>query len=406
MKISQKLMLSFFIIILLMAAFGYFTIIRINRISKISHEVREAMEYAEAILDFNVENFHTQLEVWEYVHEPNQSRLIAFENHNETLSKLLENITELIEEEYKEGVEKGEREEALFEGAEKQIEEISFNLEKVRTDWIVLFEKIKDLRSVKDAGYGEGSEQYEKIEKELSILALANEDLFDELDFNAKVDHFVVSQAGIVEKLNIELENLVSGSRSILIIIMGVLIVFGTGIAMFISRSISGSIIKLRDATNEIGKGKLDTRIEIKSKDEIGHLATSFNQMVTDLKGSMTSIDNLNEAQNKLESTNQQLAASERQLKVSNKQLMVNEQELKASNQQLMAANEKIEKSKKELEEKIFELERFQNVTIGRELEMVKLKKRINGLLEELGKPKEFTMSDNGEKQISGVLEG
>jgi len=184
MKISQKLILGFFIIILLMAIFGYFTIIKLNRISEISHEVREAMEYSQAILDFNVENFQTQLEVWEYIYEPNQARLIAFENHNETLSNLLENVTELIEEEHKEGIEKGKREEALFEDAEKQIKEIFFGLEKVRADWVFLFEKIKDLRSVEAAGYSEGSEQYEKVEKELKISALANENLFDELDFH------------------------------------------------------------------------------------------------------------------------------------------------------------------------------------------------------------------------------
>jgi len=390
MKISQKLILGFSIIILLMAAFGYFTIIKLYRISEISHEVREAMEYSQAILDFNVENFHTQLEVWEYVYEPNQSRLIAFENHNETLNKSLENITGLIEEEYREGIKKGEREDALFEGAEKRIKEIFFNLKKVRANWVFLFEKVKDLRSVQDAGYSEGSEQYEKIEKEVKIFARANEDLFDELDFNAKVDEFVVAQEGVVRKLNAELENLISGLKNILVIIMSVLIVFGTGIALLISRSISEPIIKLRDATNEIGEGNLDIQVEIIANDEIGILAQTFNKMVTDLKGSMTSIDNLTEAQSKLESTNQQLAASEQQLKVSNKQLMVNEQELKASNQQLTASNEKIEKSKKELEKKLSELERFQKVTIGRELEMVKLKKEVNKLLEKLGQPKKF----------------
>jgi len=291
MKISQKLILGFFIIILLAAAFGYFTINRLDRISKISHEVREAMEYSQAILDFNVENFHTQLEVWEYLYEPNQTRLIAFENHHETLNKLLENITELIEEEYKEGIEKGEREKALFEGAEKRIKEIAFDLEEVRADWVYLFEKVKELRAMKDAGYSEGSEQYKKIEKELSILTLANEDLFDELDFNSKVDKFVVAQEEIVSKLNEELENLVSELKNILVILMSSLIVLGAGIAILISRSISGSIIKLRDAAIEIGEGKLDTQIKIKSKDEIGQLGISFNQMVENLHTTTVSKD-------------------------------------------------------------------------------------------------------------------
>jgi len=291
MKIRQKLILGFFTIILLMAIFWYFTIIRLNRISVISREVREATVISQAALDFNVENFHTQLEVWEYVYEPSESRLIAFENHNEKLSNLLEYVTELIEEEYREGIEKGKREEALFEGVEKRIKEISFSLEKVRADWVFLFEKVKVVRSAEDAGYGEGSEQYEKAEKELKIFALSNEDLFDELEFNLKVDQFVIAQEGVVRKLNAELENLISRSKEMLVTIMSILFVLGAGIALLISRSISGPIIKLRDATKKIGEGKLDTQIKIKSKDEIGQLGISFNRMAENLHRTTVSKD-------------------------------------------------------------------------------------------------------------------
>jgi len=50
-----------------------------------------------------------------------------------------------------------------------------------------------------------------------------------------------------------------------------------------ISRSISKPIIRLKDAALEIGKGKLDTRIDIKSKDEVAILAQAFNKMTYDL---------------------------------------------------------------------------------------------------------------------------
>ena len=49
------------------------------------------------------------------------------------------------------------------------------------------------------------------------------------------------------------------------------------------TKGITKPIISLRDAAREIGKGKLDTKIEIKSKDEIGELASSLNQMTVDL---------------------------------------------------------------------------------------------------------------------------
>ncbi|MBA7480755.1 Adaptive-response sensory-kinase SasA [subsurface metagenome] len=98
--------------------------------------------------------------------------------------------------------------------------------------------------------------------------------------------------------------------------------------SLIFSRTISKPITKLRDAAAEIGKGRLDTRIESTSKDEIGQLAVSFNAMVGDLSKTTTSMEKLNAA-------NQQLQASEQQLKAANQQLTANEQHLKAVNQQL-----------------------------------------------------------------------
>ena len=63
---------------------------------------------------------------------------------------------------------------------------------------------------------------------------------------------------------------------------------------IFISRSISKPLAKLRAAAAEIGKGHLDTEIEVASDDEIGLLADSFRSMTNDLKRMTTSIDNLN----------------------------------------------------------------------------------------------------------------
>ncbi len=67
-----------------------------------------------------------------------------------------------------------------------------------------------------------------------------------------------------------------------------------TGI--FISSSISKPIIKLRNAANDIGEGRFDTKIEIKSKDEIGELAASFNRMNAELQKTTVSkeyVDNI-----------------------------------------------------------------------------------------------------------------
>ena len=67
-------------------------------------------------------------------------------------------------------------------------------------------------------------------------------------------------------------------------------------LAFWISRSVSKPIIKLTNAAVKVGKGQLDIKIDIKSKDEIGMLASTFNQMAYDLSRTTVSksyVDNI-----------------------------------------------------------------------------------------------------------------
>jgi HAMP domain-containing protein len=67
-------------------------------------------------------------------------------------------------------------------------------------------------------------------------------------------------------------------------------------ISLFVSKTISSSIAKLRDAAAAIGNGDLDTPIEVKSKNEIGQLAHSLKKMTRDLKGAITTKDHRTQA--------------------------------------------------------------------------------------------------------------
>ena len=83
-----------------------------------------------------------------------------------------------------------------------------------------------------------------------------------------------------------------SSGKLITIFAIGAL-VLALGSGFLISRSIYLPLEKLKAATIEIGKGNLDTNIEIHSDDEIGRVAASFKKMTDDLKKTTTSIDNL-----------------------------------------------------------------------------------------------------------------
>ncbi len=83
--------------------------------------------------------------------------------------------------------------------------------------------------------------------------------------------------------------------RNTLLAISFFVTVFALLSGLFISRSLSRPIMKLKHSVARVGKGELNTKIEVKSNDEIGQLATSFIEMVDNLKTTTTSLDNLNE---------------------------------------------------------------------------------------------------------------
>jgi hypothetical protein len=65
-------------------------------------------------------------------------------------------------------------------------------------------------------------------------------------------------------------------------------------------------------------------------------------------------------------------------------------QQLNAGEQQLKAANQLLSAREQALIAKVAETEQFNRIMVSRELAMIELKQRINTLLSELGKPKEY----------------
>ena len=58
----------------------------------------------------------------------------------------------------------------------------------------------------------------------------------------------------------------------------------GSVAAFAITRNISGSVIRLKNATREISKGKFDYTPEIDNQDELGELSMAFSEMAKRLK--------------------------------------------------------------------------------------------------------------------------
>jgi len=96
------------------------------------------------------------------------------------------------------------------------------------------------------------------------------------------------------------------------LMIMFLVMLPGLALVIYLfSKTVTRPLTRLSFAAAEIGKGKLDTVIEVKSKDEIGSLANTFNEMAAGLKKTTTSIDNLNKEITERKRTEEELKGSE-----------------------------------------------------------------------------------------------
>ena len=151
MSIKIRLLLGFFIVCLTIAVFGNLAIDKLKTIQTNIHYIGDATKISQSALDLNVENFYTQLEVWEYAFEPNSERLKAFKLHNNKLTTLLNKLLRVVS---------GAHEKKLISGGQAQIEKIAADLKIVREDWVSLFATIAKLQKAKENGLKEGSKEY------------------------------------------------------------------------------------------------------------------------------------------------------------------------------------------------------------------------------------------------------
>ena len=136
-------------------------------------------------------------------------------------------------------------------------------------------------------------------------------------------------------------------------------------------------IVSIRNATNEIGKGNLDTKINIKSHDELGDLAHAFNRMTVEMRESRAEIEKYSQGlEQQVAERTHELGASEKELKTKvnalekNKKAMMNimwdlkktigalenaEKQIKEQNVDLKTAQKELSVLNRDLEDKVKE---------------------------------------------------
>ncbi|MFJ7849358.1 methyl-accepting chemotaxis protein [Peribacillus sp. NPDC097264] len=136
---------------------------------------------------------------------------------------------------------------------------------------------------------------------------------------------FNYQQAALLEKSD-ELSVQVNGVKRIILIISVLAIITGVAIALIINRSISKPVLLVSAAAKQIAAGNLTIEdVKVKNRDEIGELASSFNEM----KGNLRSLINtVNVATDQVAASSEELMASAEQTNSATTQVVTAIQEV------------------------------------------------------------------------------
>ena len=275
LTIGMKLMLAGFVMLVLIAATSIVGIKSIDRVVKDGKSVLDEFKLINAVHELRISFANVLMPVNDYIIHGNAEEKDNFE----TLIKALKQQMAVANKEI--------IKHRLLTGEEEKKEEILTNAEK----GILEIESIaRQILSVSEpVGEPESARMMEEMDaiadktiEDLNILLKSSED-----NANKAIQKADATEGSIVKTTAV----------------MGILIVLAAAIGGFLFvRGITGQIGQLLRAAQKISRGNLTARVEVRSKDEIGGLAVSFNQMA----------ENLEIAHTTIQATQEQLAQAEK----------------------------------------------------------------------------------------------
>ncbi|MEI7026354.1 methyl-accepting chemotaxis protein [Paenibacillus sp. y28] len=105
-----------------------------------------------------------------------------------------------------------------------------------------------------------------------------------------------------------------NNSGQLLILIVGVLAtIIGIGLALYISQGISTSVARVVSVVSKASQGNFRDSVEVRTRDEIGLLAASFNEMLSNLRALISQIisssQNVAAASQQISATTEEIAS-------------------------------------------------------------------------------------------------
>ncbi|MEI6215418.1 MAG: methyl-accepting chemotaxis protein [Desulfuromonadales bacterium] len=167
--------------------------------------------------------------------------------------------------------------------------------------------------------------------------AKARDELFTSVrtiqtEYFNKLDRFAEFQLQAVSKLDNEIDDYISNTKTIVIGLMAIATLLAVVLAVLIVRSITKPVKALVDANEKLANGDLTVIIDASGRDEIGLLADSSRRMV----------ENLRELISRVTDTSGQIASASNQLRSTAEQIATAAEEVAAQTSTVATASEEM----------------------------------------------------------------
>lgn len=145
-----------------------------------------------------------------------------------------------------------------------------------------LYKQIITAKGVLEIAAGNMFESYERDGAVNQSHVASFEEAID--DVIPLIDRFLEIGVEEVAQANQDIQATIANADRLTFIVVSAAVVLAIGLGLFLSRTILIPINILRDVAEELGEGNLSIRANVESKDEIGSLANSFNQMASGIQ--------------------------------------------------------------------------------------------------------------------------
>ena len=283
MNIGMKIALGFLVGVVILIAFGIFALRSLVKVEQITHVLDEHSHEIELAADIQITISRLVMPVNDYIISADTKYKDEF---REILAEVEENISAI------EKIDLNIHELEIVRGVKTNLAKIKEIANKIFTMEIQTT-NIEAAKLMEEMDYAYAYPAIEQAEELHEIMA-------GHMDKQMEIADKLFQRTNIV---------------FITVIIFGGLIAAVIGI--LISKGISHPIIKLTNAAGVISNGDLTGSVSIKSEDEVGVLAGSFNGMVKSLRVVLTkvqdAVNQITSASNEILSASQEQAAGARE---------------------------------------------------------------------------------------------